>query len=132
MRARLGLLSATVLTLAACTAGGGGPDTPADDDAVQPFTDEVMLVSSLVSFDACDDLLSYVKEHALEMVGPGGLGGDGVEDQLVKVDYIRSLKIPTLWHDAVQIIEGAGHAPHWERPQRFNALLADFVADVSS
>lgn len=55
----------------------------------------------------------------------------GAEDQLVNVDYIRSLKMPTLWRGEVQIIEGAGHAPHWERPERFNALLADFVADVT-
>lgn len=87
MRARLGLLTATTLTLAACTGSGGGTGTPAGDDPAQPFTDEVMLVSSLVSFDACDDLLSYVKEHAREMVGPWGLGGgpvpaamDGMED----------------------------------------------------
>lgn len=56
----------------------------------------------------------------------------GAEDRLVNVDYLRSLKMPTLWRREVQVIEGAGHAPHWERPQRFNALLADFVADVSS
>jgi pimeloyl-ACP methyl ester carboxylesterase len=55
----------------------------------------------------------------------------GAEDQLVNVDYIRSLKMPTLWRGEVQVIEGAGHAPHWERPERFNALLADFVADVT-
>jgi pimeloyl-ACP methyl ester carboxylesterase len=55
----------------------------------------------------------------------------GAEDQLVNVDYIRSLKMPTLWRDEVQVIEGAGHSPHWERPERFNALLADFVADVA-
>jgi hypothetical protein len=73
MRARLGLVTAATLTLAACT--GGGPNTPAGENSVHPFTDEVMPVSSLVSFDACDDLLSYVKEHALEMVGPWGLGG---------------------------------------------------------
>jgi len=54
----------------------------------------------------------------------------GAEDRLVNVDYIRSLKMPTLWRGEVQIIEGAGHAPHWERPESFNALLADFVADV--
>jgi pimeloyl-ACP methyl ester carboxylesterase len=54
----------------------------------------------------------------------------GAEDQLVNVDYIRSLKMPTLWRGEVQVIEGAGHSPHWERPERFNALLADFVADV--
>lgn len=55
----------------------------------------------------------------------------GAEDQLVNVDYIRSLTMPTLWRGEVQIIEGAGHAPHWERPEQFNALLADFVADVT-
>ena len=55
----------------------------------------------------------------------------GAEDQLVNVDYNRSLKMPTLWRGEVLVIEGAGHAPHWERPERFNTLLADFVADVS-
>jgi pimeloyl-ACP methyl ester carboxylesterase len=39
--------------------------------------------------------------------------------------------MPTLWRGEVQVIEGAGHSPHWERPERFNALLADFVADVT-
>ncbi|MDX1417575.1 MAG: alpha/beta hydrolase [Candidatus Promineifilaceae bacterium] len=55
----------------------------------------------------------------------------GAEDQLINVDYIRSLTMPTLWRGEVQVIEGAGHSPHWERPKRFNALLADFVADVT-
>lgn len=55
----------------------------------------------------------------------------GAEDQLVNVDYIRSLKMPTLWRDEVQVIEGAGHSPHWEQPERFNDLLANFVADVT-
>jgi pimeloyl-ACP methyl ester carboxylesterase len=54
----------------------------------------------------------------------------GAEDRLVNVDYIRSLEMPTLWRGEVQVIEGAGHSPHWERPERFNALLTDFVADV--
>ena len=26
-------------------------------------------------------------------------------------------------------IEGAGHNPMWDRPQRFNELLLDFLAD---
>ena len=54
-----------------------------------------------------------------------------MQDAFRNVDYIRTLKMPTLWRDEVQIIEGAGHAPHWERPERFNALLADFVAGVT-
>ena len=29
---------------------------------------------ALQPFDACDPLLDYVKEHALELVGPYGLG----------------------------------------------------------
>jgi hypothetical protein len=78
MRARLGFLTAATLTLAACTGGSGGTGTPGGGDPAQPFTDEVMLVSSLVSFDACDDLLSYVKEHALDVVGPWGLSGGGM------------------------------------------------------
>jgi pimeloyl-ACP methyl ester carboxylesterase len=55
----------------------------------------------------------------------------GAEDRLVNVDYLRSLKMPTLWRGEVQIFAGAGHSPHWERPEQFNALLADFVADVT-
>ncbi len=56
----------------------------------------------------------------------------GAQDQLVNVDYLHNLEMPTLWRDEVQVIEGAGHALHWERPERFNALLADFAADVSN
>ena len=54
----------------------------------------------------------------------------GAKEQLVNVEYIRSLEMPTLWRDEVHVIENAGHAPHWEQPEKFNALLADFVADV--
>lgn len=54
----------------------------------------------------------------------------GAEEQLVNVDYIRGLAMPSLWRGEVQIIEDAGHAPHWEQPEQFNALLAEFVTDV--
>jgi pimeloyl-ACP methyl ester carboxylesterase len=54
----------------------------------------------------------------------------GAEEQLVNIDYFRSLTIPSLWRGEVQIIENAGHAPHWEQPEKFNALLGEFVADV--
>jgi pimeloyl-ACP methyl ester carboxylesterase len=54
----------------------------------------------------------------------------GDADQLVNVDSIRSLTMPSLWRGQVQIIEDAGHTPHWEQPKQFNALLAKFVADV--
>jgi pimeloyl-ACP methyl ester carboxylesterase len=56
----------------------------------------------------------------------------GAEDQLVNIDYIRGLEMPTLWRGEVQLIEDAGHSPHWEQPDQFNVLLADFVKDVTS
>jgi pimeloyl-ACP methyl ester carboxylesterase len=49
---------------------------------------------------------------------------------LVNVDYVRKLAIPALWRGEVQVIPGAGHAPHREAPDRFAALLADFMASI--
>lgn len=56
----------------------------------------------------------------------------GAEEQLVNLDYLRGLSIPSLWRGAIQLIADAGHSPHWEQPERFNVLLAEFVADVGT
>ncbi len=56
----------------------------------------------------------------------------GEQEQLVNGDYIRSLNMPTLWRGAVQMISGAGHAPQWEQPEQFNALLAAFLQEATS
>ena len=55
----------------------------------------------------------------------------GEAEQLVNVDYIRGLTMPTLWRGEVQIMTRAGHAPHWEQPDQFNAQLGAFAADVT-
>ncbi len=54
----------------------------------------------------------------------------GAEEQLVNHAYFASLAMPTLWRGAVQIIPGAGHAPQWETPQAFDALLAAFIEET--
>lgn len=54
----------------------------------------------------------------------------GEREQLINGSYISQLEMPTLWRGAVQIISGAGHAPHWEQPEQFNALLEAFIEDV--
>ena len=54
----------------------------------------------------------------------------GVHEQVVNADYLRTVAMPTLWRGGVQMIEGAGHSPQWEAPHSFDALLADFVRDV--
>ena len=54
----------------------------------------------------------------------------GAEDQLVSAAYLASLDAPTLWRGAVQTIPGAGHAPQWETPDSFDALLTAFVEET--
>lgn len=53
----------------------------------------------------------------------------GAEEQLVNGAYLDSLAMPSLWRGAVQVIPGAGHAPHWEQPEAFNTLLAAFLEE---
>lgn len=55
----------------------------------------------------------------------------GEHEQLVNEPYISALKMPTLWRGKVQVVAGAGHTTHREKPAEFNALLADFVKDIS-
>lgn len=51
----------------------------------------------------------------------------GEHEQLINLAYLQSLPMPTLWRKAVQVIPAAGHAPHWEQPEEFNRLLAEFI-----
>jgi len=53
----------------------------------------------------------------------------GEHEQLINLAYLQSLPMPTLWRKAVQVIPAAGHAPHWEQPEQFNRLLAEFVQE---
>jgi pimeloyl-ACP methyl ester carboxylesterase len=48
----------------------------------------------------------------------------------VNAAYISKLAIPTLWRGELQIIKGAGHAPNWEQPEQFNAVLEEFIEDT--
>jgi pimeloyl-ACP methyl ester carboxylesterase len=54
----------------------------------------------------------------------------GVRDVLINREYIASLPTPSLWRGRIQDID-AGHAPQWERPAEFDALIRDFIYDVS-
>lgn len=56
----------------------------------------------------------------------------GEQEQLVNLAYLRSLKMPTLWRGAVQVIPDAGHAPHWENSKQFNALLEAFIEEMNT
>jgi pimeloyl-ACP methyl ester carboxylesterase len=55
----------------------------------------------------------------------------GTGEQLVSLDYLRGLTAPTLWRGEVQVIDGAGHAPHREQPEDFAAVLGRFIDDCT-
>jgi len=55
----------------------------------------------------------------------------GVEEQLVSGSYIAKLTMPTLWRGKIQEIADSGHAPHWEKPEEFNRILAEFADEVA-
>lgn len=54
----------------------------------------------------------------------------GAEEQLVNGAYFARLTMPTLWRGAVQVIADAGHAPQWEQPAAFDALLEGFIGET--
>jgi len=54
----------------------------------------------------------------------------GAQEKLINGDYFESVEMPTLWRDKVHMIDDAGHAPHWETPEEFTKLLADFAKDL--
>ena len=54
----------------------------------------------------------------------------GVRDPLVDLAYLQSISYRNLWRGTVQVIEEAGHAPFWEKPEIFNALLSCFLAEI--
>jgi pimeloyl-ACP methyl ester carboxylesterase len=58
------------------------------------------------------------------------LHGEG--EQLVSLDYLRKVPMPTLWRGDVRVLPGVGHAPHEEAPQEFGAVLTQFMTDLAS
>jgi pimeloyl-ACP methyl ester carboxylesterase len=54
----------------------------------------------------------------------------GKGEQLVSLDYLRQVPAASLWRGEVQLIAGAGHAPHQETPEQFATLLEQFISDL--
>jgi pimeloyl-ACP methyl ester carboxylesterase len=57
---------------------------------------------------------------------------NGADDPIVRLSYVETLVCRQLWTHACHVIEGAGHAPFLQRPERFNALLARFAEHVAN
>ncbi|MFK7751082.1 MAG: alpha/beta fold hydrolase [Sedimentitalea sp.] len=56
---------------------------------------------------------------------------NGADDTFIQHDFIAALPYRALWGDKVHDIEGIGHAPFWEAPDRFGPYLTRFLADLA-
>jgi pimeloyl-ACP methyl ester carboxylesterase len=56
---------------------------------------------------------------------------NGADDQIVNLDYIDDVPFSSLWQGRCFRIGKAGHAPFWQAPDRFNAILSLFLTDVA-
>ena len=56
----------------------------------------------------------------------------GVDEQLVATDFLQRVIAPTLWRGSVQLIDGAGHAPHHETPAAFDDVVLSFLDSLSA
>lgn len=52
----------------------------------------------------------------------------GERDRLIQLAYLKKLRYRNLFTGDIIVIPGAGHAPHWEKPEAFNAVVRDFAA----
>ena len=52
---------------------------------------------------------------------------NGEDDAFVNNDFIAGLRYENLWEDKVHRLEGVGHAPFWEVPERFDPYLKRFM-----
>jgi hypothetical protein len=95
----MGRAVATLGVLAVFAAGVGlGAslgDGPAAGDDRRALPADLELAGALSSFDACDDYLAHVREHALEMVTPYGLEGGGGFAPFVVDDGERAVAADT-------------------------------------
>jgi pimeloyl-ACP methyl ester carboxylesterase len=106
---------------------------PGSTLSLEPFTTDILAadpaaragVGAAIAEGAIADEAAIVSELGKPLAVLHGRG-----EQLVSLDYLRGLDIPTLWRGEVRVIDGAGHAPHEEAPEAFAALLTQFVDDL--
>ena len=55
---------------------------------------------------------------------------NGADDAVVNLDYFDTVPYGHLWKGRCFRLEKAGHAPFWDAPERYDALLLQFLADL--
>jgi pimeloyl-ACP methyl ester carboxylesterase len=108
------------------SAGVGGPVEPFMRDAGMRADGRAraMMVQAAVAGWGAD------QRHIVETSEVPVAVVSGREEPFVNNDYLRSIAYANLWEGRVHIVDGAGHAPFWQAPDRFNPILARFLGDV--
>ncbi len=57
---------------------------------------------------------------------------NGRDDPFVNNGFVESVGYANLWDGQVHILEGVGHAPFWEAPDRFDPIFARLLAEVAA
>lgn len=57
---------------------------------------------------------------------------NGGADRLVNLDYFDNVAYGNLWEGRCHRVAGAGHAPFWDAPDRFDPVLERFLRDLKS
>ena len=57
---------------------------------------------------------------------------NGADEPFVNLAYVAGLKYANLWEGKTHEIPHSGHAPFWDAPAAFDAILSRFVRDVNA
>jgi pimeloyl-ACP methyl ester carboxylesterase len=52
----------------------------------------------------------------------------GEREPFVRLDYLKALRYRSLCDGEIHVVPQAGHAPHWQTPDLFNAILRKFLS----
>ena len=57
---------------------------------------------------------------------------NGADEPFARLNYVAAVSYGNLWRESCYVIEGAGHAPFWQKPNIYNTLLRSFVDEVAN
>jgi pimeloyl-ACP methyl ester carboxylesterase len=57
---------------------------------------------------------------------------NGDEEPFVNTEFVSRIRYANLWEGKCHLVGHSGHAPFWDAPEKFNAILARFLNDIVS
>lgn len=92
-------------------------------------TDGAMRLTSIGDWAMNDDAGLYQKGVVAERTSPIAVI-QGTDEPFVNQDWMKGVSWGDLWGGHYHEIEGAGHAPFLEKPEAFNKLLGEYLAEL--